>query len=300
MNQTKGILIATVTAIISGISVFLNKFAVQFWTDSSIFTTAKNLSLALLLSGGIFFFKKTSFAGMTRNDWFKLVLIGLIGGSIPFLLFFRGLSMVSVANAAIINKTMFIWVALLALPFLKEKLSKIQLLALMILSASVLMANIPTKFSFGKGELLILIATLFWAIETIFVKKLAPGISFVTAAWARMFFGSIIMTGVLFFTGKLGNIIPTSSGQLFWLAITATFLVGYVLSFYAALKLAPAGVVVSILVIAAPITVLLNSAFLKNSISVSLLPSIFTAFLGLIIIIWPDLIKLLKIKMVKI
>jgi len=300
MNQiTKGILIALLTAVISGVSVFLNKFAVQFWSDSSVFTTAKNLSLALLLTAGIFIFKKTKFSSLTRNEWLKLVLIGLIGGSIPFLLFFKGLTMASTANAAIINKTMFIWVALLALPFLKERLSKIQLLALVILAASVLMADIPIKFSFGKGELLILAATLFWAVETILIKKLAPEISFTTAAWARMFFGSIIMAGFLFFTGKLGNIIPTNGNQIYWLVVTVAALAGYVLTFYAALKLAPASIVASILVIAAPITIFLNSSMTNTAFPARSLPSIIIAFLGLIILVLPSFIKPLDIKLLK-
>ena len=49
-------------------------------------------------------------------------MIGVIGGSVPFILFFNGLAMASAPSAAFIHKTLFVWVVLLAVPFLGERL----------------------------------------------------------------------------------------------------------------------------------------------------------------------------------
>jgi len=65
-----------------------------------------------------------------------LLLIGLVGGSIPFYLYFEGLSKISAINGAIIHKSLVIWVALLAIPFLKENMSKLQALAVFALFGS--------------------------------------------------------------------------------------------------------------------------------------------------------------------
>ena len=133
-SKQKALLLVFGTAIISGCSVFFNSFATKVITNPSVLTTAKNILVALVLSLFIltpFVFKKLKL--LQRNDWLKLVLIGLIGGSIPFLMFFKGLSLTSAVNAGFIHKTLFIWVTLLAIPFLKEKLSKVQWFALAVL-----------------------------------------------------------------------------------------------------------------------------------------------------------------------
>jgi len=60
-------------------------------------------------------------------------LIAIVGGSLPFLLFFTGLSLASAPSAAFIHKTLFIWVAFLAVPFLGERLGWAQICALGVL-----------------------------------------------------------------------------------------------------------------------------------------------------------------------
>ncbi len=122
-KNNKGIYFALATAFISGLAVFLNKFAVGFWTNSSVFTTAKNLVVAILLTSLILLVKKLpELKKLSKKDWRQLIIIGFIGGSIPFLLFFKGLTLTSATGAAFIHKTLFIWVAVLAIPILKEKI----------------------------------------------------------------------------------------------------------------------------------------------------------------------------------
>ena len=114
-----GIILAVGTALISGLSIFVNAFAVKQLPDAAVYTTLKNGVAALLLFGimAISVRPSTVRAVAPRSlGW--LAVIGLIGGSLPFLLFFAGLSQASAPSAAFIHKTLFIWVALLAVPFL--------------------------------------------------------------------------------------------------------------------------------------------------------------------------------------
>ncbi len=60
MRENKGVFFALITALISGFSVFLNKFAVSFWDNSSVFATAKNLIVAIFLVSLIILFKKSA------------------------------------------------------------------------------------------------------------------------------------------------------------------------------------------------------------------------------------------------
>lgn len=266
----KGLYFAFITALISGLAVFFNKFAVSFWQSSSVFTTAKNLvavffifSLVLLL-GKVGELKKLS-----KGQWLRLVAIGLVGGSVPFLLFFKGLSITSAVNAAFIHKTLFVWVAFLAIPFLKEKISGLQFLALGFLFSSIYLFSSPSIFVFGYGEFLVLVATLLWAVENIIAKKILKDVSSLAVAWGRMFFGSFFLLIYLLFTGSIGQLWVLSLDSLGWLILSGALLFGYTVSWYTALKYAPAMVVASVLVLAVPITVLFNSIFITHQFNSS-------------------------------
>ena len=199
MNK-KSLMLVFSTAISSGVSIFVNKFGVSFG-NSNIFTFLKNLAVGLILFGIIIALKKLSLMKELKiKDWGKLILIGLIGGSIPFLLFFKGLMMTSAAQGSLIQKTMFVYVAVLAFIFLKEKISKGFVLGavLLLIGNALILKNF--NFVFGQGDLLILGATIFWAVENTLSKKVLEKIDSEIVAWGRMFFGAIFICFSIRFT----------------------------------------------------------------------------------------------------
>ena len=128
---TWGIGLAAGTAVISGFAIWLNGFAVKLVPDAALYTTLKNGVAALILVGLLAaLIRPGELRAIGRQDRLRLVLIGIVGGSVPFVLFFSGLAMASAPSAAFIQKTLFIWVALLAVPFLGERLGWVQIAAL--------------------------------------------------------------------------------------------------------------------------------------------------------------------------
>lgn len=256
MKNRTGILIALATAVISGISVYVNKFGVAQVSDPFVYTTVKNALVAVGflavvgLSGSI-----AELRGFTRRQWVLWLALGLIGGSIPFLLFFQGLATASAASASLIQKTLFIWVALLAVPLLGEKLGGWQVLGLAVVATGVFFLQPVTKLVWGTGETLILIATLLWAVETIIAKKLLSGVTPRTAALGRMGVGAIVMWGFLTLTGRAGTTVTLGATQWLWVLVTAVFLMGYVWSWYSALRVAPASLVTTVLALGALVTI---------------------------------------------
>jgi len=249
----KGAYLALATAVISGFSIYINKFAVMQMNDAFIFTTAKNLAVAMLLFG-LFIL--------------PLGVIGCVGGSIPFLLFFYGLSMSTAVGAAFIHKTLFIWVAILAVPFLGERLGKFHIAALVTLvGGNILLLGWPKSWLIGGGELMIFGATILWAVEAIVAKRVMGQVSSNVAAFGRMFFGAIVMLTYLALSGNLGAMVSFSGQQIGWIALTSVFLFGYVSCYYAGLKHAPASMVASILVLGSVITSLLYAIFDAKSYS---------------------------------
>lgn len=254
-----GVLLALGTALISGVSVYVNKFAVTAVPDAVLFTTLKNtmvgLAFVIVLAAAAFLNRSVRTNSITRRDWLGLAVVAVIGGSVPFLLFFTGLKLASAPSAALIHKTLFIWVALLAVPFLGERLGKWVIAGLGVLLAGQLLSNFPKAWGWGAGENLIVIATLFWACETILVKRLLPSVPVSLAATARMAGGALVMWSYLAVTNQAGSVVALTPNQWMWVVITSVFLFGYVGTWYAALKFAPATVVTSVLTVGAVITV---------------------------------------------
>jgi drug/metabolite transporter (DMT)-like permease len=248
-----GIYLALWTALISGASVFVNGFAVRQFPDPATFTTLKNAVAAILLIGALLAVGGVP-RGLGSRGWAGLAVLGVIGGSIPFLLFFTGLAQASAPAAAVIHKTLFIWVALLAVVLLRERLGAWQIGALGVLLVATLMVQPPAGVSWGGGESLIALATGFWAVETIVAKRLLASVPPLAAGAGRMGFGLVVLVGYLAITGKLGLVTQLGLTEWGWVLGTGALLAGYVATWYAALQRAPAAMVAAVLTIGAPIT----------------------------------------------
>jgi len=261
LSLRQGIIWALGAAIVSGISIYVNKFGVAQIKDPFVYTTVKNsvVVIGLLAAVGLLASWK-ELRGLTPPQWLAWIGLGVIGGGIPFLLFFQGLSTASAASASLVQKSLFLWVALLAVPLLKERLGAWQVLGLAVLAVGqVLLQPLTHWGGWGTGETLILIATWLWAVETILAKKVLGWMSPHTAALGRMAIGALVMWAFLTFTGRAGTAFTLSGTQWAWIVITAAFLLGYVWIWYSALKLAPATLVTSVLTIGAIVTILLTA-----------------------------------------
>jgi drug/metabolite transporter (DMT)-like permease len=278
----KGIYFAFLTAIISGFSVFINKFAVTAIKKPLLFTTIKNFVVAVLIISIIIAFKKiTLIKKLKKTAFVYLLLIGVIGGSIPFYLFFTGLSQISAINGALIHKTLVFWVILLAIPFLKEKLSKNQTIAICIIFLSNLIVGGFNGFQFSTGELFVLTATMLWAIENILAKKILPSVDPDIVTASRMGIGGIILFIITLITkpGMISSVVNFNIMQLFWITITSILLFGYVSTWYRALKYAPAIMVATILTSSTLITNILSTFLITHTMT----PIVLIQNVGLII-----------------
>lgn len=288
--MNKGLLLVVSTALISGVSVFVNKFGVAM-NNPDIFTFAKNASVAILLGAVILFFTgRREFMAVNKRDWFKLAALGLIGGSIPFLLFFRGLALTTASQGAFIHKTMFIFVALLAAILLKEKINKNFFIGGLLLLTGILLTLKGGGFSFGQGDGLILLAVLFWSAENILAKYLLRDIPGNIVAWSRMFFGSVLIFGYLLFTGQVAQVLSLSLPQFGWIALTSALLFGYVMTWYNGLKFIPVSLATTILLAGLPVTTLL-SALSAGKIDPQSALSGFLILAGLIVILGMKTLK---------
>ncbi len=266
MSEKRGFLLVLLTAIVSGVSIFANSFAVKGF-DPFVFTFLKNAIVALFLFSLILLIKELpSIKELSKRQWTKLVAIGLVGGSIPFLMFFYALKLSTAINAGFLHKTLFLWASVFAFFFLKEKIDKRFLgAAVLLLAGNFLLFSIS---SFGLPEILILAATMLWAGENVLSKHVLAETNGRVVAFGRMFFGSVFILAFLFFTNNVGPIFELSIEQFYWSIIASGFLFAYVATFYSGLKHLPVHKATSVLLLAQPITAILSLAFLGKVVSV--------------------------------
>ncbi len=283
INKDIGIKYAFLAAIVSGVSVFVNKFAVASLENPVLLPAVKNSLVGALLIGLVISSEKwRELRSLTKRQIAQLVVISAIGGFLPFYLFFMGLAQIPAINANLIHKTLVIWVAILAVPLLKEKVSKIAGLAVLLLFAGNLPLGGFKGFTYSAGEIMVFGATLLWALETVLVKKALAGVDPTLAAISRMGAGSLLLLASVAITNpaSLGNIFSMSTNQWFWIILTTVFLFGYVNLWYRALKFAPAVSVSAVLVSATLITNILSAIFVTHTLSLQLVAQGLAIILG--------------------
>lgn len=273
--------LALSTAFISGVSNFVNKIAVTGMQDPIAFTTLKNGLVALLLLALLVAARKWREIGtLTKRQIWQLLLIGIVGGGISFTLFFLGLAQTSAINAALIHKTLFVWVIVFAVPFLGERLRTWQVVGV----AAIFLANILVGgfggFQYNSGELMILAATVLWAVENVLAKIALRDLSAELVAASRITIGVLVLLPLaLSRGGKFELLTGMSQQQWLWTGLAAALLFGYVVTWYAALKRAPAVFVATLLVPATLVTNVLSAVFISHSFNWQL-----TASAGLFIV----------------
>jgi drug/metabolite transporter (DMT)-like permease len=261
--RSTGIALAFVTACISGTSIWVNSHAVTHFDDATVYTTAKNavaglllVALALSAVGG----RRARVRVRSHSPAF--LAVALIGGSVPFVLFFEGLARAQATQASFIQKTLVLWVALLAVPLLRERLgpAHVAAIAFVIAGQAALVGDAGT-IAFGTGEAMILAATLLWAVEVVVAKRLLADIDARTLGAARMGLGTVVLLGWLAATGRLDDVVRLGGDQWIWVLLTGLLLTGYVATWYAALARAQAVDVTAVLVFGAVITAWLAHTF---------------------------------------
>ena len=263
-RRTTGILIAFVTACISGVSIWVNSHAVTRFHDATVYTTAKNAVAGLVLlalAAPLVDRAGERTARIPRRRWPALIAIALVGGSVPFVLFFEGLARAEATQASFIQKTLVVWVALLVVPLRREHIGIPHVAAIVfVVAGQAVLAGDAGTVVFGTGEAMILGATLLWAIEVLLAKRLLDSVAVRVLAVSRMTLGTLLLVTWLVISGRGGDFVHLTSSQWSWALLTGLLLSGYVATWYAALARAQCVDVTAVLVFGAVITATLAHA----------------------------------------
>lgn len=263
-----GTILILLTAIISGFSIIANKFFVVS-IDPLLFTALRAFFIGLIFFAISFYFSQKHKEKFKKTSWSILLLIGIIGGGLAFWLFFSGLSMTLGGRAAFLHKTLPIYATILAFIFLKEKITKKQLIAMgIMLFGLVLMELTKISNEIKIGDFLVLSATILWAVENVISKKaMLNKESNWVVTFSRMFFGSLFLFGIIILTGKINLILSLTSQQLIYIGVSGFLLFLYVLTWYWGLKYINLSKASIILLLSPVISLILGILWLNEQVS---------------------------------
>ena len=280
-----GILLVFLTVLFSGVSNFVNAQALgqnPAW-NSDLFVTLRNVTVALLLVPLVLLAGRTAQARLSRIDWLKLGTIGLVGGAIPFVLFFRGLQMAGSSGAATATfgyRALFLVAAVLGVVFLKERVSRrLALAAVLLLAGNALLLSLTAPI-WTDGTAYVLLATVLWAGEYTLSKHTLRNVSSGTVALGRMGFGGAFLLVYVALTGQLSGFAAISGPQWGWIALSVILLLGFVTTWYAGLKTVDVSLATAMLVLAFPITWALGFLASKSTFGLPQLAGVVAITIG--------------------
>ncbi|MCI0504130.1 DMT family transporter [Candidatus Micrarchaeota archaeon] len=262
----KGIALALIAAIISGFSVFVNGAAVKL-ADPVAYAVLKNAgAFALVAAFMLAIGEWGSIRNLGRRQWLTLALIGVIGGSIPFAMFFQGLALGGASVSSFIFRSLFVFAGVFGYLILKEAPEPRDVAAgFAILAGNALLVS--GDMLFGAGQLLVLGATALWALEYTISRKALAEIPPRTVMAFRMLFGSALLISFMGADGSLGSLMAMNAEAFQWLLLTSVILGGFMMAWYSALKRLPVHKAASILALGGIITAALEMLFLGKSVS---------------------------------
>ena len=184
-----------------------------------------------------------------------------MGGGLAFVLFFDGLADTTAAPAAFWHDTLIVWVALLAVPVLHERVRWWNVAAVvMLIAGQVALTGGLGHLATDRGELLVLSATVLWSVEVVVAKLLLRDAAPALLALVRMGIGSVTLLVYLGATGALHSLFALDARQVGWALLGGILLAAYVGTWMTALARARALDVTSVLVGSALVTWLLQLA----------------------------------------
>ncbi len=207
------------------------------------------------------------------NEWRRLMVVGIFNSALPFCLIAFAMANLTAGMGAILNSTAPIWGSLVAYIWLREQLSKWQMLGLLlgVFGVFVLVGD-STAFHFS-GQILnpiaVLVATLSYGASASYIKKYCADLSPLKMTFGSMLMGALLLLPLAYYFWPEA---PISFNA--WLAVLGlgafSTAYAYVLYFRLIEEIGPAKAISSTFLI--PVFgMLLGELFLNESITLRMI-----------------------------
>lgn len=252
-----GIALVLLAVLVSGVSNFVNFKAVQ-GTNVDAWIAVRNATVAAMLVPAALFVGFGARVPLRRSDWIRLAAIGLVGGAVPFLLYFHGFQLAAqeggAASASLGYRCLFLVATVFGVLFLRERLPKrFAIAAGLLLLGNVLLLSLTGPL-WTEGTGFVLLATVLWACEYTMSKRVLRTLPSGTLALGRMGFGAVFLLAYLGLTGQASAVAGFAAADWMNLLLSALLLCAFVTTWYAGLKTVDLSVASAVLVLALPVT----------------------------------------------
>lgn len=264
-NYTYGVILSLIACIILGILGIIDKLGTlqssnpfTFSFQSLLFALVFTVILALIYYKGI---PARDIKSISFSSWGSIILIGIFASGLFILFRFLGLTQSTGTFATLSQVITTSLTALLALIFLKERLSKIfwLLFAIIIFSMYFVSVGNIALASIKTGDLFIILGAFFLAVANIFSRSVVQKVDPVLVALGRALTGFIFLLLVGFFFVKNGEILESLT---IWAVLSGLFWSAWIISFNFAIKKIGITLSTSILMMASIITMALEYSLL--------------------------------------
>jgi drug/metabolite transporter (DMT)-like permease len=253
---------AAVAAALSGLAVFVNGFGVRLFADATLYTTLKNGVVGVLVLAPVALLPgvRRELVRLDRRRRARLAALALVGGSVPYVLFFEGLRQTTPATGAVLNHLQFVVVALLAVPLLRERVTPAMWLGLAALVAGAALGTDVGSLRWNAGAALVLASTALFGAGFVLARHLLRDLSTSTVMTAKMTAGSAVLLAYSGVTGRLEAAAHLSGLQWRFVLVTALILLAFTAATLVAIKHTQVTTVIAIGMAAPAITLLLQEA----------------------------------------
>lgn len=247
-NPRLGYYFAVLNAIISGVAIYVNSIGVKSFPDSTLYTALKNavVGVVVLVPAVVLAGSRREIRRLTRQQWALLLLVSLIGGSVAYALNFRGLQISTAVTAALVDHAQFLFVALMAAVFLRERFGPAIWAALLVLFVGLSFGIKVNAVRVDVGLAFLVGATLLFAFDFILIKYLLRSVSMLTVMTFKMSLGAALLLAYVAVTGHLGAVRHLSSTQWGYVLVTGLILLAFTITSIAGLRHASATAVIAI------------------------------------------------------
>lgn len=257
-----GYRLALLAAAISGLSIYVSSFAVRVLPDATLYTTLKNAVTGLLLLVPLVVLarRRAELRSLSRRDAAWLAAIAVVGGSVPYVLFFTGLQMTTAATGSLLNHAQFLVVAGLAVPLLRERMTPAAWIGLALLGAGSLVGTDTRALRLNEGALLVLASTVMFGAGMVMARHLLARLSAELVMAAKMSAGAALLIAYAWSSGHLATLGSLTTTQWAVAVGTGLILLAFTIATTYALRSAPAVSVAAIGMASPPITLALQLA----------------------------------------
>jgi len=194
-NKTSAYIAAFLVALIYGVNYTIAKDVMPTYVKPFGFIVIRVLGATILFWVLSLFLSKQK---IERSDFFRIFLAAVFGVCLNMLAFFKGLSMTSPINASVIMVTSPIIVLILSAIILKERITLIKVLGILIgLIGAVVLIIYGQSITPGDnpfyGNILILVNATSYGLYLVIVKKLTQKYNAITLIKWLYLFGLILV-----------------------------------------------------------------------------------------------------------